>query len=139
MRRSVIKSLTASEEEVQRTFIKADLHFKDRKVLVIDVNDTPGECVRAARALVDGDVEFDTSNLLGKKSEKLRFVFGVDDVEKAKKAAKTLPVWSSNKASRSHIRTITMKDWPGLLREGLAFLVLIPDVLQDDLPVAPQV
>jgi len=32
----VIKFLTGAEEECRRTFMKADLHFKDRKVLVVE-------------------------------------------------------------------------------------------------------
>lgn len=45
----------------------------------------PGQWVRAARCLVDGGVELKASYLLGQKGDRLRFVFGVDDYEKAKK------------------------------------------------------
>lgn len=37
--RWVIKFLTASEEECRRTFMKADLQFKERSVLVVDKQD----------------------------------------------------------------------------------------------------
>ncbi|MEM2892181.1 MAG: hypothetical protein QXJ32_06740 [Thermoplasmata archaeon] len=84
--RWVIKFLTASEEECRRTFMKADLQFKERSVLVVDMQDRPGEWVRTARALADAGVEFDSSYLLGQKDDKLRFVFGAADVERARQA-----------------------------------------------------
>ena len=89
--RWVIKFLTGSEEEVRRTFIKANLDFKERKVLVIDIPNLPGEWVRTARALVDKKVDIDASYMLGQKDGKLRFVFGVNDPELAHKTAKLLP------------------------------------------------
>jgi hypothetical protein len=89
--RWVIKFLTGSEEEVRRTFIKANLDFKERKVLVVDMPDLPGEWVRTARALVDKNVNMDASYLLGQKGNKLRVVFGVDDADRAKEVAKDLP------------------------------------------------
>ena len=89
--RWVIKFLTGSEEEVRRSFIKAALDFKERKVLVVEMPDRPGEWVRTARALVDKKVDIDASYLLGQKDNKLRFVFGVNDPELAHKVAKRLP------------------------------------------------
>ena len=88
--RWVIKFLTGSEEECRRTFMKADLHFKDRKVLVVEMNNRPGEWVRTTRKLVDAGVELDASYLLSQKGDKQTFVFGVSDYEKAKKAAKKI-------------------------------------------------
>ena len=89
--RWVIKFLTGSEEEVRRSFIKADLNFKERKVLVVDMPDRPGEWVRTAKSLVDKKVDMDSSYLLGQKQGKLRFVFGVNNPEGAHKIAKKLP------------------------------------------------
>jgi hypothetical protein len=89
--RWVIKFLSGSEEEVRRTFVKAGLDFKERKVLIADMPNTPGEWVRTARALIDREVAIDTSYLLGLKDDKLRFVFGVDNPELAQEIAKGLP------------------------------------------------
>jgi hypothetical protein len=85
--RYVIKFITGSEEEVRRTFIKADLDFKERRVLVVEVNDRPGQWVKAARILVDAGVKLEASYLLGQHGDKLRFVFAVDNYETAKKVA----------------------------------------------------
>jgi len=82
-----IRFLTGCDEECRRTFMKADLPFKERKVLVIDMFNRPGQWVRAARYLVDSGVQLKTSYLLGQKGDRLRFVFVVDDYEKAKKIA----------------------------------------------------
>lgn len=82
-----VKFLTGNEEETRRTFIKADLPFKERKVLVVDVFNRPGQWVRAASHLVDAGVEFDGSYLLGQNGDKLRFVFAVNNYEMAKKVA----------------------------------------------------
>jgi hypothetical protein len=89
--RWVIKFLTGSEEEVRRTFIKGDLSFKERKVLVVDMPDKPGEWVRSAKALVDKGVGIDASYLLGQRNNKQRFVFGVDKPDFALKVAKKIP------------------------------------------------
>ena len=89
--RWVIKFLTGSEEEVRRTFIKADLNFKERKVLVVDLPDKPGQWVKAAKSLADKGVGIDSSYLLGQKDNKMRFVFGVDKPDFAFKVAKKIP------------------------------------------------
>lgn len=83
----VIKFLTACEEECRRTFIKSDLPFTERKVLVLDVINRPGQWLRAARCLLDAGIELNTSYLLRQEGNKLRFVFGVNDYEKAKRLA----------------------------------------------------
>jgi hypothetical protein len=83
----IIKFVTGSEEEVRRTFMKADLPFKERRVLIVEVHDRPGQWVKAARMLVDGGVGLESSYLLGRHGDKLRFVFVVDNYERAKKIA----------------------------------------------------
>lgn len=83
----VIKFITGSEEEVRRTFLKADLPFKERKVLIVEVHNRPGQWLKAARHLVDAGVGLEASYLLSQHAEKLRFVFVVDNFEMAKKVA----------------------------------------------------
>ena len=83
--RYVIKFLTGCEEECRRTFMKADLPFTERKVLVVEMYNKPGQWMKAARALVAGGVSLETSYLSGQEGERLRFVFGVDDYEGAKR------------------------------------------------------
>ncbi|HUV61715.1 MAG TPA: hypothetical protein VMW71_06055 [Thermoplasmata archaeon] len=82
--RYVIKFLTGCEEECRRTFMKADLPFTERKVLVVEMFNRPGQWMKAARALVAAGFSLETSYLSGQKDNKLRFVFGVDDYEGAK-------------------------------------------------------
>lgn len=81
----VVRFLTGNDDECRSAFMKADLPFKERKVLVLDVFNRPGQWLRAARCLTDGGVELEGSYLLGQKNDRLRFVFGVSDYEKAKK------------------------------------------------------
>jgi hypothetical protein len=81
----VVRFLTGSDDECRRAFMKADLPFKERKVLVLDVFNRPGQWLKAARCLIDGGVELEGSYLLSQSSDRLRFVFGVSDYEKAKK------------------------------------------------------
>jgi len=81
----VIKFLTGCEEECRRTFMKADLPFTERKVLVVEMFNRPGQWMKAARALVAAGFSLETSYLSGQKDNKLRFVFGVDDYEGAKR------------------------------------------------------
>jgi len=83
--RFVVKFLTNNEEECRNGFMKADIDFKERKVLVLNVANRPGEWVKAARCLANADVEITTSYLLSRNGDKLSFVFAVSDYEKAKK------------------------------------------------------
>ncbi len=80
----VIKFLTGCEEECRRTFMKADLPFKERKVLVVEMYNKPGQWMKAAKALVNAGVTVETSYLSGQEADKLRFVFGVDNYDGAK-------------------------------------------------------
>lgn len=83
--RYILKFLTGCEEECRRTFMKSDLPFKERKVLVIEMFNRPGQWVRAAKHLIDAGVKIQSCYLLGQKGDKMRFVYAVDDYEKAKK------------------------------------------------------
>jgi hypothetical protein len=80
----VLKFLTGCEEECRRTFMKADLPFEERRVLVVDMFNRPGQWVKAARCMVNGGVELHACYLLGQEGDRQRFVFLVDDYEKAK-------------------------------------------------------
>lgn len=85
--RYMIKFITGSEDAVRSTFLKADLPFTERKVLVVEVDNRPGQWLKAARHLVDAGVVLDASYLLGHHGNKLLFVFAVDNYEMAKKVA----------------------------------------------------
>jgi hypothetical protein len=82
----VIRFITSCDEECRRAFIKSDLPFRERKVLVLDVYNRPGQWLKAARCLVDGGVELEGSYLLSQNTDRLTFVFDVNDsdYEKAK-------------------------------------------------------
>ena len=54
--RHVVKFLAGSEEEVRNMLMKADLEFRDRQVLVVDVFNKPGQWLRIAKALVDDGI-----------------------------------------------------------------------------------
>lgn len=80
-----VKFLTGSEEEVRRMLMKADLQFRDRQVLVVNVFNKPGQWLRIAKALVDNEIEINASYLLGQKGDTMSLVFVVNDYEKARK------------------------------------------------------
>lgn len=81
--RWVIKFLTGSEEEVRRSFMKADFHFKDRPVLVIEMSNKPGQWLKVAKALVGAGIEITASYMLSQRNDKQSFVFAVSDYQKA--------------------------------------------------------
>ncbi len=81
----VVRFLTGNDEHCRTAFMKADLPFTERKVLVLDVYNRPGQWLKAARCLIDGGVELEGSYLLSQNSDRLRFVFGVSDYETAKR------------------------------------------------------
>lgn len=81
----VLRFVTALEEECRRTFMKADLSYKERKVLVIEMLNRPGQWLRIAREMTEGGVELEGSYLLGQNGTKMRYVFVVNEYERAKK------------------------------------------------------
>lgn len=83
--RFVIKFLSGSEEEVRRMLMKADLHYKDRPVLVVSMFNKPGQWLKVAHALVDAGIEISASYLMSQKGDTQSYVFAVSDYEKAKK------------------------------------------------------
>ncbi len=88
--RYVVKFITSDDEEVRNTFMKADIPFKERRVLVVNVHDRPGEWVKVARCLVSGGIEINASYMLSKNGTTMRFVFVVDNHDKAKGIAKQI-------------------------------------------------
>lgn len=82
-----VKFLTGDDDKTRRTFMKADLKFKEKKVLVVDVYNRPGQWLKAASHLLDAGVELEGSYLLGQNGDALRFVFAVNNYEMAKKVA----------------------------------------------------
>ncbi len=82
-----VKFLTGDEERTRQTFLKAGLPFTEKKVLVVDVFNRPGQWVRAAHHLVDAGVELQGSYLLSQNGDRLRFVFAVNNYDMAKKVA----------------------------------------------------
>ncbi len=80
----IVRFITGNDDECRTAFMKADLPFNERKVLVLDVHNRPGQWLKAARCLIDGGVELEGSYLLGQSKDRLRFVFGVSDYSKAK-------------------------------------------------------
>ncbi len=85
--RYVVKFLTGDEEECRRTFIKADLQFEERKVLVMDMYNRPGQWIKAAKCIANAGVEIYASYLYSVKGDRMRFVFCVNDYEMAKRVA----------------------------------------------------
>jgi len=88
--RYVVKFVTGSDEEVRRSFMKADLPFKDRRVLVVEMYNRPGQWLRVAKALVDAGIEIEASYMIGQKGDRQSFVFAVSDYEKARIACGSL-------------------------------------------------
>lgn len=88
--RWVIKFLTGSEEEVRRSFMKADFQFKEKPVMIVEMQNKPGQWLKVARALTEAGIEITASYLLSQKGDRQRFVFGVSDREKARAVCKVL-------------------------------------------------
>lgn len=85
--RFVVRFITGNDDECRAAFMKADLPFKERNVLVLEVHNKPGRWLNAARRLTEGGVELEGSYLLSQKDDRLRFVFGVSDYARAKEIA----------------------------------------------------
>ena len=88
--RWVIKFVTGSEEEVRRSFMKADLHFKEKPVMVVEMHNRPGQWLKVAKSLTDAGIEINASYLLSQKGDTQSFVFGVSDHDKARAVCRVL-------------------------------------------------
>lgn len=82
--RYVVKFHAGNEEEVRRMLMKADLQFKDQRVLVVSVFNRPGQWLRVARTLVENGVDINASYLLGQRGDTMSIVFVVSDYDKAR-------------------------------------------------------
>lgn len=59
----------------------------EREVLVVDLPHRPGELAKVARKLADAGVNIDSVYSMGDRGGNRQVVLGVDDLEKARKAA----------------------------------------------------
>jgi len=56
----------------------------DRRVLVVEMQNKPGQWLKVADALVGAGVEIEASYMLSQRGDKQSFVFAVSDYEKAR-------------------------------------------------------
>jgi hypothetical protein len=88
----MVRFLTGSEENVRTSLMKADLHFKENKVLVVEVQNKPGQWLRVAQTLADDGVEINHSYRVGEANQNHVYAFGVSDYQKAKETCGRLGV-----------------------------------------------
>ncbi len=81
-----VRFLTGSEENVRTSLMKADLPFRENKVLVVGMPNKPGQWLKVAEALAEAGVEISHSYRVGEEGRSHIYVFGVTDYIKAKKA-----------------------------------------------------
>ena len=84
----LVRFLTGSEENVRTSLMKADLPFKENKVLVIKMQNKPGEWLRVAQELADEGIEVSHSYRVGESHDSHVYAFGVSDYQKAKNVCK---------------------------------------------------
>ena len=80
----LVRFLTGSEEDVRNSLMKADLPFKENKVLMVEMPNKPGQWLRFAQALADHGVEVTHTYRVGESKDKHVYAFGVSDYQKAK-------------------------------------------------------
>ncbi len=86
----MVRFLTGSEEEVRRSLMMADLRYKENKVLVVEVPNSPGQWLRVAQMLAENGVEVSHTYRVGQTGEKHLYVIGVNDYPKAEEACSRL-------------------------------------------------
>lgn len=86
----LVRFLTGSDEKVRTSLIKADLPFKENKVLVAQTANKPGEWLRVARAFADNGIDIKASYVLGQSGDAMRIVFVVSDHERARQICSTV-------------------------------------------------
>lgn len=74
-----LRLLTSDTEACTRALMKADMDYKTRPVLVAEVDDHPGQWLSAAKRLADAGLEIESSYLLSRDGQKMKFVFAIDD------------------------------------------------------------
>lgn len=88
----MVRFLTGSEEDVRRSLMKADLNYKENKVLVIEMPNKPGQWLRVAQALADDGIEVSHTYRVGEANQNHVYAFGVSDYQKAKDSCGKLGV-----------------------------------------------
>ena len=88
----MVRFLTGSEENVRTSLMKADLQFKENKVILVEVLNKPGQWLRVAQALADEGIEVNHSYRVGEANQNHVYAFGVSDYQKAKETCSRLGV-----------------------------------------------
>ena len=86
----LVRFLTGSEEDVRTSLMKADLSFRENKVLVIEIANKPGQWLRVAQKLADGGIEISHTYRVGEASGNHVYAYGVSDYAKARKLCRKL-------------------------------------------------
>jgi hypothetical protein len=80
----LVRFLSGSAEDVRTAMMKADLHFRENKVLVIEIPNRPGQWLRVAQAIADDGIEISHTYRVGEENQNHVYAFGVSDYQKAK-------------------------------------------------------
>jgi len=77
-----VRLLTSDNEACTHCLMKADLEYDARQVIIVEMEDRPGQWTEIAKRLVDAGLEIEASYLLSRDGKRMRFVFAVDDPKK---------------------------------------------------------
>ncbi|MBU0685184.1 MAG: ACT domain-containing protein [Candidatus Thermoplasmatota archaeon] len=84
----VARLVSADPEKTRETLEKAEMQFSVRNVLVVKLEDKPGELARVTRILANEGINLDAAYMFDKDSKHVHVALAVSDEEKARNVLK---------------------------------------------------
>lgn len=82
----LIRIVTDDEQSTRNALKRSSFKFKENELLVIELNDKPGELAKVAKKLARVGVNVESIHILSKGSKSTNIAIVVDDDKKAKEA-----------------------------------------------------
>ncbi|MBU1913898.1 MAG: ACT domain-containing protein [Thermoplasmatota archaeon] len=84
----VVRLVSADPEKTREILKKAEMQFSVRNVLVVKLEDKPGELARVTRILANEGINLDAAYMFDKDSKHVHVALAVSDEEKARNVLK---------------------------------------------------
>lgn len=84
----VIRLVTANPEKSREILKRANMQFSERNLLVLKLEDKPGELAKVSGALAKEGINIDAAYMLDKQDRRVHVALAVSDEQKAKNILK---------------------------------------------------
>jgi hypothetical protein len=84
----VVRLVTANPEKSRESLKRANMEFSERNLLVVKLEDRPGELARISGTLAKEGINIDAAYMLDKQGRRVHIALAVNDEQKAKNILK---------------------------------------------------